>query len=60
MAGPRMTFDYQARFFRDYLLGLSPREALRKAGVLSVNFWLFREGRRANRGRPVDCKTNAE
>lgn len=33
---------YQAERFIEYLLSLSPQEALRKAGILSGNFWLFR------------------
>jgi transposase len=37
-----MSIDYQAQFFIDYLLGLSAQEALRKAGILSKRFWLFR------------------
>jgi hypothetical protein len=37
-----LSIDYQAAFFIDYLLSLSPQEALRKAGLLSGNFWLFR------------------
>jgi transposase len=34
--------DEQADFFIDYLSTLSPEEALRKAGILSGRFWLFR------------------
>ncbi len=37
-----LSIDYQADRFIEYLLGLSPHEALRKAGVLSGRFWLFR------------------
>jgi transposase len=37
-----LSIDYQADRFIDYLLGLSSREALRKAGILSGRFWLFR------------------
>jgi transposase len=37
-----LSIDYQAQFFIDYLLNLSPQEALKKAGILSGNFWLFR------------------
>jgi transposase len=36
------SIDYQAEFFVEYLLGLSPQEALRKAGILSGRFWLTR------------------
>jgi transposase len=36
------SIDDQAKRFIDYLLGLSAHEALRKAGILSGNFWLFR------------------
>jgi transposase len=36
------SIEYQADFFIDYLLGLSSQEALRKAGILSGKFWLFR------------------
>ncbi len=36
------SIDYQADRFIEYLLGLSPQEALRKAGILSGRFWLFR------------------
>jgi transposase len=36
------SIEYQAKFFIDYLLSLTPQEALRKAGLLSKNFWLFR------------------
>lgn len=32
--------DEQAEFAENWILGLSPRRALRKAGVLSKNFWL--------------------
>ena len=34
--------DEQAGFFINYLSSLSPEEALRKAGILSGRFWLFR------------------
>jgi transposase len=34
--------DSQAALFVEYLLSLSPQEALRKAGLLSDRFWLFR------------------
>jgi putative transposase len=37
------SIDYQAKAFIDYLRSLSPEEALRKAGILSGNFWLFRQ-----------------
>jgi transposase len=37
-----LSMDYQAERFIEYLLGLSPQEALRKAGFLSGRFWLFR------------------
>jgi len=37
-----LSIDYQADRFIEYLLGLSPLEALRKAGILSGRFWLFR------------------
>jgi transposase len=37
-----LSIDYQAQFFIDYLLNLSAQEALKKAGILSGNFWLFR------------------
>jgi transposase len=36
------SIDYQVEFYIEYLLGLSPQEALRKAGILSGRFWLFR------------------
>jgi hypothetical protein len=36
------SIDYQADRFIDYLLGLSPQEARKKAGLLSGRFWLFR------------------
>jgi transposase len=36
------SIDYQAEFFIEYLTALSPQEALRKAGILSGRFWLFR------------------
>jgi hypothetical protein len=36
------SIDCQAQLFMDYLLGLFPQEALRKAGILSKRFWLFR------------------
>lgn len=34
--------DSQSNMFVEYLLSLSPQEALRKAGMLSGRFWLFR------------------
>jgi transposase len=34
--------DAQAEMFVKYLLSLTPQEALRKAGMLSGRFWLFR------------------
>ena len=34
--------DSQASMFVKYLQSLSPQEALRKAGMLSGRFWLFR------------------
>ena len=37
-----LSIDYQAERFIEYLLALSPHEALRKAGILSGHFWLFR------------------
>jgi hypothetical protein len=37
-----LSIDYQAERFIEYLLGLSPQESLRKAGILSGRFWLFR------------------
>jgi transposase len=37
-----LSIDYQADRFIEYLLGLSAQEALRKAGLLSGRFWLFR------------------
>jgi hypothetical protein len=37
-----LSIDYQADRFIEYLVGLSPQEALRKAGILSGRFWLFR------------------
>jgi hypothetical protein len=37
-----LSIDYQANRFIEYLLGLSPQESLRKAGILSGRFWLFR------------------
>jgi transposase len=37
-----LSIDYQADCFIEYLLGLSAQEALRKAGLLSGRFWLFR------------------
>jgi hypothetical protein len=41
--GPKyLSIDYQAERIIEYLLGLSPQEALRKAGFLSGRFWLFR------------------
>ena len=36
------TIDEQEDRFIDYLQGLSSPEALRKAGLLAKNFWLFR------------------
>jgi len=36
------SIDRQAQLFMDYLLALSSQEALRKAGILSKRFWLFR------------------
>jgi hypothetical protein len=36
------SIDYLAQCFIEYLLGLPPQEALRKAGILSGKFWLFR------------------
>jgi hypothetical protein len=36
--------DAQATMFVEYLLSLSPQEALRKSGMLSGRFWLFRGG----------------
>jgi hypothetical protein len=36
------SIDYQAERFIEYFLNLSPEEALRKAGILSGRFWLFR------------------
>jgi hypothetical protein len=36
------SIDYQADFFIEYLLGLGPEEARRKAGLLSGRFWLCR------------------
>lgn len=36
------SIEYQADFFINYLRGLSSQEALRKAGILSGKFWLFR------------------
>jgi transposase len=36
------SIDDQADFFISYLSTLSPEEALRKAGILSGRFWLFR------------------
>jgi transposase len=36
--------DSQANMFVEYLLSLSPQEALRKAGMLSGRFWLYRGG----------------
>ena len=42
IAGNRQyrTIDQEAEQAEDWLLGLSARQALRKAGVLSDNFWL--------------------
>ena len=37
-----LSIDYQADRFIEYLVGLSPQEALRKAGIRSGRFWLFR------------------
>jgi hypothetical protein len=37
-----LSIDYQADRFIEYLLGLPAQEALRKAGLLSGRFWLFR------------------
>ena len=37
-----LSIDYQADRFIEYLLSLSPQEALRKGGILSGRFWLFR------------------
>ena len=37
-----LSIDYQADRFIEYLRGLSAQEALRKAGLLSGRFWLFR------------------
>jgi transposase len=37
-----LSIDEQAKRFIEYLSGLSPQEALTKAGILSGNFWLFR------------------
>jgi transposase len=37
-----LSIDYQADRFIEYLVALSPQEALRKAGILSGRFWLFR------------------
>lgn len=34
------TVDEQADWARRFILGLSPRQALKKAGVLSGSFWL--------------------
>jgi hypothetical protein len=34
------TIDQQAEYAEKWVLGLSNRRALRKAGVLSKNFWL--------------------
>ncbi|HKB40274.1 MAG TPA: IS630 family transposase [Gemmataceae bacterium] len=36
------SIDHQADLFINYLSTLSPEEALRKAGILSGRFWLFR------------------
>ena len=45
------SMDEQEDRFTDYLQSLSPQEALRKAGLLSKNFWLFRmNGRTPQRG----------
>lgn len=37
-----LSIDYQTDRFIEYLLGLSGEEALRKAGIRSGRFWLFR------------------
>jgi transposase len=37
-----LSIDHQAERFIEYLLDLSAQEALRKAGLLSGRFWLFR------------------
>jgi transposase len=37
-----LSIDYQAERFTEYLMGRLPQEALRKAGMLSGRFWLFR------------------
>jgi transposase len=37
-----LSIDYQADRFIEYLLSLSAQEALRKGGLLSGRFWLFR------------------
>lgn len=34
------TIDRQADYAENRVLGLKPRETLRKAGILSENFWL--------------------
>jgi len=34
------TIDQQADYAENWVLGLRPQEALRKAGILSKNFWL--------------------
>jgi transposase len=37
-----LSIDYQADRFIEYLSGLSNQDSLRKAGILSGRFWLFR------------------
>jgi DDE superfamily endonuclease len=37
---PTESIDHSAQVACDYILGLSPEERLRKAGVLSGDFWL--------------------
>jgi len=39
---PTQSIDESARAFGQYLLGLTPRQRLRKAGVLSGHFWRTR------------------
>ena len=34
------TIDLEADYAEQWFLGLTPREALRKAGILSEGFWL--------------------
>jgi transposase len=36
------SIEAQGRFFIQYLLSLSPQDALRRAGIMSKKFWLFR------------------